>query len=104
MKYKRHYAYQYGVCTSVKFVPSVGVCLCKYQSNRMGEVKISPDNRGYKMLYTMGWNGHSQLGPRKNIPFKDPVLPKRRLRKCKRTWFHGIGMGAWWTYSDLIEN
>tara|TARA_B100000902_G_scaffold381680_1_gene418478 strand:- start:4177 stop:4413 length:237 start_codon:yes stop_codon:yes gene_type:complete len=52
---------------------------------KMGIIKIPKDNKGYQLLYKLGWDGVSQLGPNKNKKFfKDPVIGKKRPRKYKR--------------------
>jgi hypothetical protein len=81
MKYRKRYnIYHYGVAIYVKFVPkSLDKTFTRTTDTSPGVIRIDSNNKGYKMLYNMGWDGFNQLGPRKGIGFKDPIIPKRHV-------------------------
>ena len=85
---KRYDVYHHGIAVYVKFISKKCIDNSKTtKTTKIGEIKIDVNNRGYKMLLRMGWDGKHELGPRKIKYFKDPVQPIKQ----KRRW-DGVGL------------
>lgn len=85
---KRYDVYHDGIAVYMKFVSKQCIGNSKTtKKQQCGEVKIDVNNRGYKMLLRMGWDGKHELGPHKIKHFKDPIQPIKQ----KRRW-DGVGL------------
>lgn len=87
MKHFKFY-YDYG-CGGVKFVKKSNTTMVRQDGVRtIGSIQLDVNNKGYKMLYKMGWDGKHQLGPTNDIAFNDPIIPKQYPLKYRR---YGVG-------------
>lgn len=91
MRMKRYDVYHDGIAVYMKFVRKkcIDKATIKLSLEKLSlgpEIKIGVNNRGYKMLVRMGWDGKHELGPHKIKHFKDPIKPIKQ----KRRW-DGVG-------------
>jgi hypothetical protein len=86
---KFSYYYGCGGLMYVKFVKKSDNTMVRQDGpSTIGSIHLDVNNRGYKMLYKMGWDGKHQLGPTNNIAFNDPIIQKKYSHKHRR---YGIG-------------
>lgn len=87
--YKLFYRYEFSGPMYVKFVKNSDTKFVKKDgSHTTGSIKLDVNNRGYKMLYKMGWDGKHQLGPTNGIGFNDPIIQKKYSKMYRRC---GVG-------------